>query len=205
MTIIIAVGCAKGGVAKTTTAMQLAGLLTRWGRRAVVLDADNTGGATKWVMTAMDNGDSLEFPVSPVNQVTLNRELIQRQYPDTWVIIDTPPSDTGVIQLAFNAADVIIIPTQPSMMDLRLAAETYRAVSSDSRTAIVLVTRAKLNTRLTNETKEQLDGLEVTRFETVIRDREAVKGMAGTSQLDMEDYSSVAHELIEFVEQDRRR
>ncbi len=205
MTIIIAVGCAKGGVAKTTTAMQLAGLLTRWGRRAVVLDADNTGGATKWAMTAMDNGDSLEFPVSPVNQVTLNRELIQRQYPDTWVIIDTPPSDTGVIQLAFNAADVIIIPTQPSMMDLRLAAETYRAVSSDSRTAIVLVTRAKLNTRLTNETKEQLDGLEVTRFETVIRDREAVKGMAGTSQLDMEDYSSVAHELIEFVEQDRRR
>lgn len=205
MTIIIAVGCAKGGVAKTTTAMQLAGLLTRWGRHAVVLDADNTGGATKWAMTAMDNSDSLEFPVSPVNQVTLNRELIQRQYPDTWVIIDTPPSDTGVIQLAFNAADVIIIPTQPSMMDLRLAAETYRAVSSDSRTAIVLVTRAKLNTRLTNETKEQLDGLEVTRFETVIRDREAVKGMAGTSQLDMEDYSSVAHELIEFVEQDRRR
>ena len=198
-------GCAKGGVAKTTTAMQLAGLLTRWGRHAVVLDADNTGGATKWAMTAMDNSDSLEFPVSPVNQVTLNRELIQRQYPDTWVIIDTPPSDTGVIQLAFNAADVIIIPTQPSMMDLRLAAETYRAVSSDSRTAIVLVTRAKLNTRLTNETKEQLDGLEVTRFETVIRDREAVKGMAGTSQLDMEDYSSVAHELIEFVEQDRRR
>lgn len=205
MTIIIAVGCAKGGVAKTTTAMQLAGLLTRWGRHAVVLDADNTGGATKWAMTAMDNSDSLEFPVSPVNQVTLNRELIQRQYPDTWVIIDTPPSDTGVIQLAFNVADVIIIPTQPSMMDLRLAAETYRAVSSDSRTAIVLVTRAKLNTRLTNETKEQLDGLEVTRFETVIRDREAVKGMAGTSQLDMEDYSSVAHELIEFVEQDRRR
>lgn len=205
MTIIIAVGCAKGGVAKTTTAMQLAGLLTRWGRHAVVLDADNTGGATKWAMTAMDNSDSLEFPVSPVNQVTLNRELIQRQYPDTWVIIDTPPSDTGVIQLAFNAADVIIIPTQPSMINIRLAAETYRAVSSDSRTAIVLVTRAKLNTRLTNETKEQLDGLEVTRFETVIRDREAVKGMAGTSQLDMEDYSSVAHELIEFVEQDRRR
>lgn len=195
MTTIIAVACAKGGCAKTTTTMQLAGILARWGYQTVVLDADNTGGATKWAMGASDTGDGLAFAVNPVNKATLNRQLIQRQHPNAWVFIDTPPSDTGTIQQAIDCADATIIPTQPSAMDLRLAGETYRATPN----AVVLVTRAKLNTRLTKDTLAQLDEAGIARFENVVTDREAVKRMPGTNQLDMTEYSSVAQELIEFM------
>ena len=53
-TRVVTVACAKGGVMKTTTSMQLAGHLARRMRHddepvnVVVLDSDNTGGATRW-------------------------------------------------------------------------------------------------------------------------------------------------------------
>lgn len=195
MAHIITIACAKGGCAKTTTTMQLAGILARWGYPTVVLDADNTGGATKWSMSATEDGTDPAFPVTPVNKAMLDRKLIQRRNPDAWVFIDTPPSDTGTIQQAIDCADATIIPTQPSAMDLRLAGETYRATPN----AVLLVTRAKRNTVLTKDTLAQLDDAHIARFETVVSDREDIKRMPGTNQLDMKEYSSVAQELIDFV------
>lgn len=194
MTVIITVACAKGGCTKTTTSMQLAGILARWGYNTAVLDADNTGGATKWAMSAMET-EPLAFPVSPVNRATLNRSLIQAQHPDSWVFIDTPPSDTGIIQQAVDCADATIIPAQPSVMDLRLAGETYQVTPN----AVVLLVRVKRNTILTNSTISQLDEQRIARFETTVSEREAVKRLAGTNQLDMLEYSSVAQELIELM------
>lgn len=210
-TPIIAVACAKGGVAKTTTAMQVAGLLARWQWPVVLLDADNTGGATKWEQFVLAeareireenerNGTdreepSLGFPIVPVNQPGLDRDQILERYPNHWVLIDTPPSDTTVIQKAIDAADVSIIPTQPSVQDLRLAGDTYAA----ARNGIVLLVRVKPRTRLFRQTVEELDSGNVTRFEHYISEREDIKAMAGTARLDLQEYSSVVDELVEFL------
>ena len=43
-----------------------------------------------------------------------------------WVIIDTPPSDAGTVQTALQAADVSIIPCQPSISDLSHAGRPMR-------------------------------------------------------------------------------
>lgn len=194
-THIIAVACAKGGCTKTTTSMQLAGILHKQGYKTVVLDADNTGGATKWAMIAAKTGQPVSFPVTPVNKATLDRNLIRQQYPDSWVFIDTPPSDTGTIQLAIDCADVTIIPAQPSVMDLQLAGDTYRATPN----AVVLLTRVRHNTILTTGTLQELDDSGITRFDTTIKEKEAIKRMAGTSETDKLDYPDVARELVEYV------
>lgn len=195
-THIIAVACAKGGCAKTTTSMQLAGILDRWGRRTVVLDSDNTGGASKWAMLAADAGDPPAFPVVHVDRSGLDRKRILADHPGEWVFIDTPPTDLDTIQAAIDCADVTIIPTQPSVMDLRLAGETFRATGN----AIVLLTRAKRNTTLTRDTIAYLDEEEITRFDTIIGDRQPVMRSVGSSELDMKEYSSVAQELIDYVD-----
>lgn len=196
-TTIITVACAKGGCTKTTTSMMLAGLLARRGHQTAVLDADNTGGATKWAMYVLENGEQLPFPVTAVNRVTLDRKLIERQYPDHWVFIDTPPSDTGTIQKAIDAADLTIIPTQPSIVDLRLAGETYEATPN----AVVLLARVKPNTILTRDALAELDGAQIARFETVISEREEMKRIYGTTRVDLKEYSSVAQELIDLMAQ----
>lgn len=196
-THIITIACAKGGCTKTTTSMQLAGILTRWGRPSIVLDADVTGGATKWSLLAQQNNDPLNFPVLPVNRAMLDRRMIETQHAGKWVFIDTPPTETGIIQDAIDIADATIIPTQPSPLDLTLAGETFAATPN----AVVLLTRVKKGTVLTKETLADLDGNGITRFEHVISEREAVKRMAGTSRLDMQEYDEVAKELLDFINQ----
>lgn len=195
-THIITVACAKGGCAKTTTSMQLAGILNRWGRKTTVLDADNTGGATKWARLAEEAGDPVAFPVLHVDGRGLDRRRIIAEHAGEWVFIDTPPSGIDVIQKAIGCADVTIIPTQPSIIDLQLAGETFRATGD----AIVLLTRAKRNTNLTRDTIAYLDGEGIARFDTIVGDRQALMRAVGGSDLDMREYSGVAQELVEYVD-----
>lgn len=211
-THIIPIACAKGGVTKTTTAMLLAASLHKRGLPVVVLDTDNTGGATKWEETVYEQNQTarrqaqntgqtihaanLGFEVTPANQATMNRRRLQEKYPDTWIIIDTPPSDTGTIQKAIDIGDVTIIPTQTSAADLRLAGETYAAAPR----SIILLTRVKANTKLARQAIKELDDAHITRFETLIPERESIRAAYGTATTDPQ-YASVAQELIDYIGQ----
>lgn len=211
-THIIPIACAKGGVTKTTTAMLLAASLHKRGLPVVVLDTDNTGGATKWEETVYEQNQTarrqaqntgqtihaanLGFEVTPANQATMNRRRLQEKYPDTWIIIDTPPSDTGTIQKAIDIGDVTIIPTQTSAADLRLAGETYAAAPR----SIILLTRVKAHTRLAKQAIKELDDAHITRFETLIPERESIRAAYGTATTDPQ-YASVAQELIDYIGQ----
>ena len=206
-TVIITVAIIKGGSGKTTTSMALAELLHKRGEQVTVLDSDNTGGATMWEMYVeqenrrrrQDNPDAepytLGFPVVQTNEAILNNpEHIREKY-SGWVIIDTPPSDAGVVQAAINAGDVVIIPCQPSVSDLTHAGRTYAA----ARNGIVLLTRVKPRTKLARNSISELDEEGIARFETVITEREAVKNMYGTTEIDNKEYSSVVQELIDYL------
>lgn len=209
MPVIITSAIIKGGSAKTTTSMQIAGLLARQGYKVAVLDSDNTGGATLWEDYVLqedehrknENPDApdytLGFTVTPVNEANLsNPERLRSKYADyDWVIIDTPPSDAGVMQAAINCADVTIIPSQPSVSDLTHAGRTYSA----ARNGIVLLTRVKPRTKLARNAIAELDAEGITRFETYISEREAIKAMYGTNELDNAEYSSVVSELTDYI------
>lgn len=218
-TRIIAVACNKGGVAKTTTTMQIAASLAKRGENVVVLDADQTGGATNWEETVHETNqqrkeeadektretgrphhyrsDDLGFEVIPANQASLNRKRIIEKYPGRWILIDTPPSDMGTIQMAINAADVTIIPTQPGQADLVKAGETYAAADS----AVILLTRVKRNTIAAREALSEIDGMNAARFEQVISERESIRNLVGTTKTDTLEYPAVTNELVELVHQ----
>lgn len=216
-TRIITVACNKGGVAKTTTTMQIAASLAKRGEKVIVLDADQTGGATNWEETVHETNqqrkaeadektqqtgrphhykpDTLGFEVIPANQASLNRKRICEKYPGQWIIIDTPPSDMGTIQMAINAADVTIVPTQPGQADLVKAGETYAAADR----AVILLTRVKRNTIAAREALNEIDGMDAARFEQVISERESIRNLVGTAKTDTLEYPAVTNELVELI------
>ncbi|MBT1170677.1 ParA family protein [Bifidobacterium sp. SO4] len=192
----VAIANAKGGVAKTTTAIYLACAAVMRGLEAEVLDADPQSSASMWADLAADNNDPLPFDVVPANLSTLARLDCR---PGEWKFIDAPPSGR-VLEAAIEAADFVIVPTSDSPLDLQQAWATLKAVSGTKPSA-ALVVRAEMGTNAFKETLEALDENDTVRFETVVRKRQEIKKSLGWNPTKLYEYGDVLSELIKEVEQ----
>lgn len=146
MAKLIGLASTKGGVGKTTIALNLAAVLARRGARVVVIDADPAGHAA-----AVAELGALPYPVT-----TLLLEEVEASAVAAWskavratdadfVILDAP----GALGAAFSAviaiADLVLVPVGASMLDVRGAAETvghvrrYRKAGGRGRPDILVV------------------------------------------------------------------
>lgn len=155
---IIAVVNQKGGVGKTTLAMELAAVLARIGNRVLVVDGDAQGTATRWASQAPDDAP---FPAAVVNLAPAGRQLHRevRRFIDDfdYVCIDCPPAvDSPIPQSALLIADLALIPVIPSPLDLWAAVgiktlvENAQAVN-DSLTARLILNMLRRNTVMGRE------------------------------------------------------
>jgi len=113
---VIAVANQKGGVGKTTLAMNMAAGLTRRGS-CIVVDADPQGSATMWI----ELSDALrEFPAKVVPaEDEIKKQIIQLQTEFDYIVIDCPPEiKSDSTMSAIEISQVLLIPLLPSPMDL---------------------------------------------------------------------------------------
>lgn len=118
MSQIIAVLNSKGGCGKTSTAIHLAGTLQAMGKSVVVIDADETQGATLWA----NNGDGLGFNVVPLlmgakSGRAFRAEIAEAAKDADLIIIDTPPQLSDVARVVAMLADLALVPFSPSSLD----------------------------------------------------------------------------------------
>jgi chromosome partitioning protein len=113
--MIVAVLNQKGGVGKTTIVLHLGAGLVRHGARVLVADADPQGSARDW---AAARQIAPLFPVIGLDRPTLHRDLPDLAAGYDHVVIDGPPRATDLTRSAILAADVVLIPVQPSPYDV---------------------------------------------------------------------------------------
>jgi chromosome partitioning protein len=159
--MIVALLNQKGGVGKTTLALHLAGAWARQGCRVTVIDADPQGSALDWSEQRAKEGGLRLFGVLGLARDTLHREAPEIARGVDHVVIDGPPRIAGLMRSALLAADLVLVPAQPSPFDGWASGEMLNLIREARIFRPELVARFVLNrcaarTVIARETGEAL-------------------------------------------------
>ncbi len=211
--MIVALLNQKGGVGKTTLALHLAGAWALQGRRVTVIDADPQGSALDWSEQRAKEGCPRLFGVLGLARDTLHRETPEIARGVDHVVIDGPPRIAGLMRSALLAADLVLVPAQPSPFDGWASGEMLSLIREARIFRPELVARFVLNryaarTIIARETGDALTEHDPPVLAARIGQRVAFADAARTGQLVFEvenggaaarEITALAAEIAEFA------
>ena len=143
MAKIICVANRKGGVGKTTLATNLAVALNTKGK-SILIDADEQQSAFKWT----NQRDDIEC-ITVHSDLLEKLEQLDKEY--EYILIDVAGRDSTIFREALLVSDTLIVPTQPSLLDLEVLDYMQEKITTAKKTnenlkAYVLINRAAVRT-----------------------------------------------------------
>lgn len=157
----------KGGAGKTTTVTNIASCLChKYGKRVLIVDHDPQASSSKWAALLPEfEGPGLISVV--VMRDTLARDLPGISYSYDFVLIDGQPTTDKVTAAAIKAADLVIVPVQPSQYDIWAAGPTINVIKQRQEIADgkplarLLISRAIVGTVIERAAREALEEYEI--------------------------------------------
>jgi chromosome partitioning protein len=199
--MIISILNQKGGTGKTTLAVNMAREYTNRGFKTLLVDSDSQGSALRWHEES--GGELIDLTCLPVN--TLDKDVIKFKDRYERIIIDGIPRVSPLTICAIKAADVILIPVQPSPYDIwatedlvRLVQERIQITEGKLKAAFV-VCRSIKRTILGREIAEQLYFLHLPVFEAQTNQRQEYAKSVQEGRTVLEGNTEAAKEIMAIV------
>jgi len=200
--VIIALLQQKGGGGKTTLATHLAGELASRETSVLVIDADPQGSALDWSQRRALLGLPRRFGVVGLARETLHQEVPEIARQIHHVIIDGPPRVTSLARSAILAADLVLIPVQPSPYDVWASNEIVSLITEaklfkPSLKAAFVINRRIVGTVIGRDVRAALAEYPLRTLTATVSQRILFPESAATGQLvnEIDVRSSAAREI----------
>lgn len=201
--MIISILNQKGGVGKTTIAVNLCHGIAVKRFRVLLIDADPQGSVKDWQGIAGEGS----FNIIHYAQDDLYKEISGLGKGYDHIVIDGPPGKESVTKSILTVSDMVIIPVRPSILDLWSSREMVDLVTQAKELrpleGRLLVSQKAPGTRLGKEAHDSLKGLGLPVMETEISNRIAYAEamLAGLPVMEYDPEAEASREIKDLVKE----
>lgn len=172
MPSIITLAHQKGGVGKSTIALNLYSYYERAGLRTVIVDIDPQGSITGFI----EFSGAERFNLIRREDFKTYAELLQKVQGFEVVVIDTPPYLSKELEEIIKITNIIIIPCKASLFDVLAIQQTIEYIKLQTATnkkiiPAIILTMVISGASLQKETREHLETHGIPIFKTEIGNR----------------------------------
>lgn len=153
MAHIVTIAQQKGGAGKTSLAAHIAATWSsEKGRKVALFDLDPQQSLTQWFAVRQKQmGDENTMKMWPVMGWRLASEIAKAARISDVIVIDSPGKDDLGTRSAVRAADLVVMPVQPSPMDVWASKPTLDLIAKEGTAAMIVLNRIPSRTKLTEE------------------------------------------------------
>ena len=212
---IITIAQQKGGAGKTTLAAHLALAWAASGRRVAVIDIDPQASLSAWFRLRRERKRAAapDLDVAEITGWRVAAEVERQAREHDVVLVDSPPHAATEARIAVRAASLVLVPVQPSPMDLWATKATLELARAEHVPALLVLNRVPPRANLTEAMLAEFLALGVPMAQTQIGNRVALasslaegKGIleAASGSRAAEEIAALAQEILGLVGSARR-
>ncbi len=173
---IITIAQQKGGAGKTTLAAHLALAWHAAGHSVAVVDIDPQASLSSWFRLRRERRKvaAPDIEVAAITGWRVAAEVERQARSHDVVLIDSPPHAATEARIAVRTASLVLVPVQPSPMDLWATRATLELARSERVPALLVLNRVPSRANLTEAMLAEFLALGVPIAKTQIGNRVAL-------------------------------
>ena len=157
MAKVITVAQQKGGAGKTSLVLHLAVAWAAGRRRVAVIDTDPQQSLSAWFAQRQARiGDQPRLMHRAAEGWKTASEIDRVRRDVDVVLVDTPPHAETAARTAIRPADLVIVPMQPTPMDLWATRQTLAMAADECVPALLVLNRVPPRSRMADDIRAEL-------------------------------------------------